>query len=135
MHKQRIALVSTAGVGMLGTFLPWVHLPLLGTISGTAGDGWITFGLYLPALILALVGTRSEPRTGAALWMSIIFGLLASAIGVWKIIDLNLSLGGGTNKIAQAMARATSVGIGLYVVAAAGIVLAVLALRLKKSGD
>ncbi|MFZ6185918.1 hypothetical protein [Nannocystis pusilla] len=132
MHKQRIAIVSTAGAGMLGTFLPWVHLPLLGSIAGSVGDGWITFAFYLPALLLGLLGNRAEPRSGGGLWTAMVFALLASALGLWKIVDLKLSLASGGNAMAQAMARATSVGIGLYLVTAAGVVLVVLALRLRR---
>jgi len=132
MHKQRIAIVAAAGAGMLGTFLPWIHLPLIGTITGTVGDGWITFALYLLALLPALLGDRSAPRAGGGLWTSLVFAILASAVGVWKIVEFKLKMSGDANPIAQAMARATSVGIGLYLVAAAGVILAVFALRLAK---
>jgi hypothetical protein len=135
MHKQRIAIVSAAGAGMLGTFLPWVHLPIFGSITGSAGDGWITFALYLPALLLALLGDRSAPRSDGALWTAITFGLLASAFGLWKIVDFKLRFADvdQNNPFAEAMSRATSLGIGLLLVTAAGVVLTVLALRLRKS--
>lgn len=132
MHKQRVAMVSAAGAGMLGTFLPWIHVPFLGSIAGSAGDGWITFALYLLALVLALLGDRGAPRSGGPLLGALAAGLLASAIGLWKIVDVKLSMSGDPNPMAQMIASAASIGIGLYVVIAAGVVLAVLALRLDK---
>lgn len=130
MHKQRIAIISCAGAGALGTFLPWIHAPFVGTITGTAGDGWITLALFIPALVLGLMGATDRPRTGGALWGGLVPALLASLLGLWKIIDLKLSFVVDDNPMTLAMARAVSIGIGLYAVLAAGIVMTILALKL-----
>ena len=36
MHQQRLYVLIAAAAGMLGTFLPWVSLPFLGSVSGTS---------------------------------------------------------------------------------------------------
>ena len=126
-HKQRIAILITVGCGMLATFLPWVHVPIIGAISGARGDGWITLFLFVPALVLTLIGNRSSPLSGGRRLGSVIPAGLAALIGVWKIIDLNSIMADlpKDNPFAEALSMSVSIGIGLYLLVAAGIALAV----------
>ena len=46
MHRQRLVIAVVAVIGMLATFMPWVSVPIAGTINGTKSDGWITLALF-----------------------------------------------------------------------------------------
>jgi hypothetical protein len=87
LHKQRLAIAIAAGIGMLATFMPWAQMPIVGSVDGTAGDGWITLALFLPALILALRGDRMTPLIGSARLGAAIPAGIAALIGVWKIVE------------------------------------------------
>jgi hypothetical protein len=126
MHKQRIAILLIAAAGMAGTFLPW--LTFGGLFSGlsvhaVAWPGWITLALFAVAAILALVGDRQKSWQGGGFIAFTIPALLASALGIYHIVDLYVkrsspSASGEINLFALA-----NPGVGLYLVAAAGIAL------------
>jgi len=136
LHRQRIAIACAAGVGMIATFLPWVKAPIVGTVDGTAGDGWITFGLYAVALIVSFVGDRRKLLSGGKRLGAIIPAVLASLIGIWKIVDFRARMSDvpKDNPFAEAFAHTVQLGIGLYLVVIAGIVLVVLAFVFKNRG-
>lgn len=124
MHKQRLFIAIAAGIGMLATFLPWMHAPIVGSINGTAGDGWITFGLFAIALIIALVGAKASALSNKLVVAALVPPALAGLIGLWKIIDFHNKMGAlanDDNPFAAVMAQAVGVDIGLYLVVIAGI--------------
>ncbi|MDP2696046.1 MAG: hypothetical protein Q8O87_02220 [bacterium] len=129
MHKQRLTILILAAVGMAATFVPWATIPGLGSISGTQGDGWVTFGLFAIPLIISLLGDKSQSLRGGMLWGAIVSSVLAAAIGVWKIVDINNVV--GDNPIFQVLGGGGGVGIGLYLVVIAGIVLSIVAFVMK----
>ena len=134
LHRQRFAIAVAAGVGMLATFLPWVHAPIVGSVSGTAGDGWITLALFIPAMVLALRGAKLHPIVGGARLGATIPAGIAALIGLYKIADLKSRMADvpRDNPFAKAMSASVQVGIGIYVLIAAGVALAVLAWVLAK---
>ena len=108
MNKQRLALAVASGLGAIATFLPWVTVPFMGSVNGTAGtDGWINLALFAVPLVLSLLNDRSTPLTGGKLYGAIVPGILAGVIGIWKIIDCSGEM--------------VSIGVGLYIIALAGI--------------
>ncbi len=133
MSGQRIAILCCAAAGLIATFLPWVHIPIVGAIPGTKGDGWITFALYLPAFILALSGNRSYSLSNKARLGAIIPALIASGIGVIKILDFQASMSGSKNAFAKILSKAVSVGEGLYLVIIAGLLMTVLSFSMNSS--
>jgi hypothetical protein len=129
IHLQRIAIAFAAGVGMLATFLPWAHAPIIGSINGTAGDGWITLALFVPAIIIVLCGGRSNPVVGGArLWATIPAGI-AAFIGLYDIMNFQHRVKEipKDNPYAKAMSVSVQIDIGIFVLIAAGIALVVLA--------
>lgn len=80
-----------AGVGALGTFLPWAELGRL-SVSGTAGDGWITLALFAVCLRSALVGDKEGPVGHVDRIAVIVCGLGAGAIAAHAIAGLSGSL-------------------------------------------
>jgi len=136
LHRQRIAIACAAGVGMIATFLPWVKAPIVGTVDGTAGDGWITFGLYAVALIVAFVGDRRKLLSGGKRLGAIIPAALASLIGIWKIVDFRARMSDvpKDNPFAEALAQTVQLGVGLYLVVIAGIVVVIFTFVFKNRG-
>jgi hypothetical protein len=128
MHRQRIAILLLAAAGMAGTFLTW--LTLAGApVSLSGGDRWITFGLFAVAAASALVGDRRRSWRGGGFVAGAIPAVLASAVGIYHIADLSMktsAAAGQPNLFAVA-----SPGGGLYLVAAAGIVLVAVAFALQ----
>lgn len=120
MHAQRTAVAVAAGVGMLCTFLPWVKGPIVGSVDGTEGDGWITLALCAVALVFVLTGDKRAPLTSGARTGSALFGVAAGGIALWKIVDFNSAMADNP------FGRAFSVGIGLYLLVAAGAAIAIL---------
>jgi hypothetical protein len=136
-HKQRLGILIAAGLGISATFLPWVHAPIIGSVAGTAGDGWITLVLFLPALIIALRGdSQTAIRGGKRLGLTIP-AVLAAMLGIWKIVDFQ-QLKSDTpddNPIAKAISASVQIGFGLYLLVAAGIAVAVVAWVLDKGRE
>ncbi len=127
MHKQRLGIVIAAAVGMLGTFLPWFTVPLLGSINGTKGDGWISLVLFLVALLMGLLGDKTNFIQGGKLYLAMITAGLGSVIGVYEIIDFNDKISG-----AGAFGKAASIGFGIYVIILAGIAVIAVGISMKK---
>ncbi len=121
-HKQRLAILIAAGLGMVATFLPWVHAPIIGAVAGTRGDGWITLVLFAPAMIAALIGSTSLPLTGAQRLAVVLPAGIAGLIGVWKIIDFNIRMAQlqDDSPFAAALSLSVDIGIGLYLLVVAG---------------
>lgn len=133
ISPQQVAILICAIIGMMGTFMPWVSMPIVGSISGTAGDGWITFALFSVSLILAF----ASPST--RVW-SLVPAILASGIAGWKIGEFaNLKqetlneIGNDPFGLGNAMVQTIRIEAGLYLILLAGIVLACLAVFLREN--
>jgi hypothetical protein len=125
MHKQRIAVLGLAVVGMVGsTLLPWftaLGQSFSGTRENFRGDGWITLGLFAVPALVALVGRWGRSHRGAGFAVLAFASLLASAVAgydLWNYYNLRSS---GTE--AGAELELVNVCWGLYVTIGAGIVL------------
>ena len=136
-HKQRLGILIAAGLGISATFLPWVHAPIIGSVAGTAGDGWITLLFFIPALIFALRGDSRVPVRGGKRLGLVIPAVLAAILGIWKIISLKTAMSGAAddNPFAKAMSLSVQIGFGLYLLVAAGVAVAVVAWLLDKNTD
>ncbi|TVQ52491.1 MAG: hypothetical protein EA366_14085 [Spirulina sp. DLM2.Bin59] len=117
LHDQRLAVIATASMGCFSTFLPWIYVPIVGTVSGAVGDGWITLALFIPAIVVALKGDRLTPLVDSPRWIAVIPAVIASFIGFFKILDI-----GGLS----------SIGIGLYLLTVSGVLLCISAWFLEK---
>jgi len=132
MNRQRLAILIIASLGALATFMPWVKAPIVGTINGTEGDGWITLVLFAIPLIISLLNDRTKSLQGGLLIGAIIPGLLAGVIAIWKIIEFNSKMSEiGDNPFAQALSSTVSIGFGLYLLPLAGIALPIAAFLMK----
>jgi hypothetical protein len=137
MNNQRLAVVVIAAVGMLGTFMPWVNIPIVGSVNGTKGDGWITFFIFAIPLLLNLLSEKTLPLSINITYITIAAGVTAAGFAVWKIIDFNRSMPDvdKDNPFAKMLSSTVSVGFGLYLIAIAGIAMAGVAIALKSKGN
>lgn len=132
MNKQKLSILIASGLGALATFMPWVKAPIVGTISGTKGDGWMTLALFAVSIVLSLLGDKTKKIEGGKLYGTIIPPIIAALIGIWKIIDFNSKMGDvGDNPFAQALGASVSIEFGLYLVVLAGIAVPALAFLIK----
>ena len=120
MSKQKIGMLVAAAIGMVATFLPWASVGPM-TISGSKGDGWLTFGLFAIALIVTLLAGRKTGQLGTgALIGATVPALLAFVLGIVKYGQIG-DAGGGL----------ATVGIGIFVVIGAGVLFPILGFVLK----
>ena len=133
-HLQRIVIIACASLGILSTFLPWVSMPIVGAIYGTAGDGWITLCLFIPALVLAFRGDKLAPLIGGSRLGAAIPAGIAGLIGLGEIMQFNLKVAeaGNDNPFAQAFAGAVQIRFGIYLLVASGVAVCVTAWLLEK---
>lgn len=133
-HLQRIAIIAAASLGILATFLPWVSAPIIGTVYGTAGDGWITLCLFVPAVVLAFQGDRLAPLLGGARLGAIIPAGIAGLIGIIKIVQFrsNVSNLDDDNPFSAALSVSVQLRIGIFLLVFAGIGVCVAAWILEK---
>ena len=132
MNKQRLAILITAGLGGLATFMPWIKAPIIGSVSGTQGDGWITLMLFAVAIVLSLMNDRSKMLVGGLRLVAVIPPLIAAAIGIQKIIEFKSKMADlDDNPFSKALSAAISIDFGLYLLVFAGLLLPVLAFAIK----
>jgi hypothetical protein len=136
MNKQRLAILIASVIGALGTFMPWVKLPFLGTINGTKGDGYITFILFCIPVVISLLGERTSRISGVKLYSAFAGAGISSIIALYKIIDFRSKMGSASdNPFAQAVASSVSIEYGLYVIALAGIAVIASGIFVKDSNN
>jgi len=120
MEKKRKFILIIAVVGMIGTFLPWASAFGF-TVSGTQGDGWITLALFaIGGAIAFFNGDKAEAlkkKIMTAVWVP---AALAAVIALLKIF--------------KSRPAGLSIGIGLYLIAIAGIAQVFLTLFFKGEG-
>jgi hypothetical protein len=134
MHKQRIAILLITAAGMAGTFLPWLTFGgvFAGvSIHGIFGDGLISLGLFAVAAVTALVGDRGRSWQGGGFIAFTIPALLASALGIYHIVDLYVKRSSASASGEIDLFALANPGVGLYLVAAAGIALVATAFALQ----
>lgn len=119
-----MALLIASAVGMIATFLPWASVMGF-SVSGTEGDGWISFALFGIILILALLGNRTEPMTGGSFIFVVILFVLTLILGIFEIYNINSSVDDTMGMV--------SVGMGVYLIIVVSLAGIFLALQFKKA--
>lgn len=131
MDKQKKLLIIPCVSGMISAFLPWVTVPILGSLSGTSDKtGWIIFALFGTALVICLGGDHKDALTGKYKAGIISTIALASIIGIVEIIDLkNITpLGKERDIFGEVIANTFEIGIGLYLEVLSGVISLIIAL-------
>lgn len=140
LHLQRIGLLAAGVFGVLGVFLPWLSLPIVGTIYGiSVPDGWITLVMFLPCFIIPFLGNW---QSLIVLWQRFVVSvpsLLGSGIAAYKVVSVGNQMSSipeeaGNNQfaaaVATAMAKTVQIGPGLYLLIPLGLIIALVAFLL-----
>ncbi|MDR2583248.1 MAG: WG repeat-containing protein [Fibromonadaceae bacterium] len=164
MNKQKIALIVASGLGMLAILMPWVNVPLLGSISGKQIPDdrcWLPSIIFAIPLIIALLGDRAKPLIGNIKYAAFIPGLINAIGGIMVIanfeeikksflteignkagaflgkdaMSLLDGLGGSIEQAAEQALKAISVGFGIYLIIIAGIGVCLISLFAKWFGN
>lgn len=132
LSTQRKVVAGGSLAGILATFLPWVNAPIIGSVNGTEGDGWITLLIFVVPLVLALRGDKLSFLTKRDSYIVAVAAVVAGLIGVYKIMDVNKakdSLNG--EGFGFFVSNSISVGFGLYLLVLAAVIVAAAALFMK----
>jgi|LauGreDrversion4_2_1035121.scaffolds.fasta_scaffold98107_1 hypothetical protein len=154
MNKQRLAILITAAVGALSTFMPWVKFPIIGSVPGTDmenGLGWISFVLFGVAIVLCILDDKQKKLTGPPLIGAIITPSLSALIGIWTIWNFYARiraykeeseekmegnpLADVGEKMVDAFTKGAGIEFGLYFVVLAGILIPLFALLIKDKDE
>lgn len=117
---SRSELVAIGGgvLTILGAFLPWVKLGMLGSQNGLDANG--TYTLVLGVAVLAVVVLRNWEQTDAGIVA--VLGLVTLGLGAWYITDPAAAIGmEPTSSFGKAIAESLSPGVGLFVTAFGGL--------------
>jgi|APGre2960657404_1045060.scaffolds.fasta_scaffold06061_6 hypothetical protein len=126
MNKQRLSILIIGILGGIGTFLPWVTIPILGSVNGTEGDGLITLFLFLVPVAISLIKDRSKNLKGGLFYTAIISSVIAGIIGIYDLVNF---------KSGDLGLMRLTMGPGLYVIAAAGLLLPIVAFIMKEKEE
>jgi len=122
MNKQRIAVLVASSVGLLSFFLPWVSIPIYGSMNGADGErSWFIFGAFLIAIVLSLVGNRKKHFDNVTKYIIAALGVVAIVLSLLQIGDIMSA------NTATSLIRA-EIGIGLYLEVIAGAAVSFLAI-------
>jgi len=117
---QKVAL-GGSGLAVVGAFLPWLTVEIF-DISKTGIDGDGVFTLIFGLVVLGLVLYRGPGRWGRKSMIGVVLlGVLTALVGIAYINDPLL----GVENAPDGGSELVSLGIGLYVTAAAGVVMAI----------
>lgn len=129
-HPQRWMVIAGTVGGIVATALPWVQLPMGASINGLyhagrVGDGIFVLPLFAVVFAMAFIppiGMRIGP---AASIIGTILCLCAGGIGIWKIVAFHGNVNQAPpNSLAAAISASVQLGIGIYMVAACGLLTA-----------
>jgi hypothetical protein len=132
LSMQRKVVAGGAAAGVLSTFLPWANAPIVGSISGTEGDGWITLLLFVVPLVLAIRGDKLSFLTKRDSYIAAAAAAVAGLIGLFKIMDVQKAKDSLSSEgFGLFVSGSISVGFGLYLLVIAAVAVVVGALFLK----
>ncbi len=132
VHGSRIVIWIIAAIGALSTFLPWINVPIAGSINGTfaakgeIANGWITLAAFVACGMLGSSGNKSRPVPRGASFLVTISGVGIVAFGIWMIVRFHQGmqrLSEEENGWANLFAGTTSIGVGLGLIVLAGFAL------------
>jgi hypothetical protein len=133
MHLSKLITTVASVAGIAATFLPWKTQSLLGEVLVTsgkdtpviltsmqAGDGWITFVVFLLLLIVTFSGYRNTAIKGGRKIMMLVLSIIAAGISIY---DINKVRSVPVSGELDGLATTSLAGYGLYVVLSSSIVI------------
>jgi opacity protein-like surface antigen len=118
--QVQVLVFGGAGLAALGSFLPWVTADIGAfsvTKNGTEGDGVITLILAVAMGLVFIFGRK--PKSVA--WLVIVLAGLVLAVALYDTVDVSNKADELANNSSSLFQVSASVGIGLWLALAAGV--------------
>ena len=123
MHKQRIALIISAAVGVIATFLPFIKsFETISLIQTKDGTGYIIIIAFIISLIISLLGKQQNAIFKGHLTGIVIPGLIPG------VLLLLFAISRSNDAFVSSF---SSIGIGFYLVIIASLSILISGLALK----
>ena len=127
MEKNRLFIIISAAVAILGTFLPW-YTTVFGviSISGIQNSGWIVIVLSIGSIVLACLNNINTPLNKTFSTIIIVAGFISTLVSLFatfKGSEFTSELGG-----------LVSIGFGLILTLIASIAIVVTGLLAMSGG-
>ncbi|MFT5821411.1 MAG: hypothetical protein ACI8ZM_002664 [Crocinitomix sp.] len=123
MHKQRLAVIIAAGIGVVSTFLPWISISFFGMSTSATGlsvwAGLLTLVVCAVAGVFAFLGDDRNQAIDSA---NVKFVAIAGGVGVLLVLLFVL-------------ANFSYVGSGAYIGLLATAAVAAVPFVIKDSGE
>lgn len=131
MEKNRLFIIISAAVGILGSFLPWVSVNAGAfgsySVNGLNGDGWFILICGVVAIVLACLNdVKSSLPKGLAIGV-IVSGAIATVVGLIDVFNVN-------KYVADFNGYGVSIGFGLILALIASIAIVVTGLLAMSGG-
>ncbi len=93
LHKQRKAIIVTAGIGVIAMFLPWVSFLGIVSVNGLHGGGIIVLLAFIGAGLLAFLNGGAAPLDKTR-WAAVMAcGAVAAAFMVYALLSATEAIG------------------------------------------
>lgn len=87
MHKQRLAVVIAAGIGVISTFLPWVSVTFFGISTTASGlSVWAGILAFLACVAAGVFAFLGDDRNGPIEANFVKFVTIAGGVGVLLVL-------------------------------------------------
>ena len=84
MEKNRLFIIISAAVAILGTFLPWYTTPFgVISISGIQNSGWIVIVLSIGSIVLACLNNINTPLNKTFSTIIIVAGFISTLVSLF----------------------------------------------------
>ena len=132
LSSVRITMAIVSVAGALGTFMPWIHVPIMGALDGTRGDGWISFFAFASATAVCLLPSpRVQLQKGGRTAVCILgFGSCALGLNVVLRLSEIMKPGDDDGPISSAFTKSVSIGMGVWLIVVSGALLAIMSFAL-----
>lgn len=129
MSKQRLAILITSALGILSIFMPWITIPILGSMDGTKVKfGWMVLALFIVVLISSLLGNRNKSMRGGIFLLAVVPGILAAMAAILQLVIIILGKFVDTgDPLQKAMAPVINGGFGIYLAILAALAIPIFA--------
>ena len=131
MEKNRLFIIISAAVAILGSFLPWGTYSLgiigSGSVSGLEANGWIVILLAIGSIVLACLNNVNTPLPKTFAMGVILAGALSTVFTLYSTITVG-DISGNIN------GYGVSIGFGLILALIASIAIVVTGLLAMSGG-